>query len=156
MEVRLLRPPVHMYCTAQYILYSGTALKSFSAESPSPCPLFPHPPSLPWTNELYRHRTLYVGIVFNRFYRLVIHSPIVVIVDPACELLLPWTKEIYTCVLLPLSSTFSLTYPPPPSQTKCTIYTDSEVCGFEGGRGVAELCCRPYSPRVLHSVSDQI
>jgi hypothetical protein len=110
MIVRWLRPQVHLYSTAvQHILYSGTALKSCSAESPSPCPLFPHPSSLPWTNEQYRHRTLYVGIVFNRFYRLEIHSPIVVFVDPACELV-PHERRNYTCVLLPLSSTFSLTY----------------------------------------------
>jgi hypothetical protein len=34
----------------------------------------------------------------------------VCIFDPACELLPPWTKELqYTCVLLPLYCTFSLT-----------------------------------------------
>jgi hypothetical protein len=32
--------------------------------------------------------------VFNRFYRLEIHSLIVGIFDPACELLPPWTKEL--------------------------------------------------------------
>jgi hypothetical protein len=36
-------------------------------------------------------------------------------------------------------STFSLTSPPPPSQTQCTVYTDSVwLCG---GGGV-ELCCK--------------
>jgi hypothetical protein len=51
-------------------------------------------------------------------------------------------------------SIFSLTSPPPlhpPSQTKCTVYTDS-VCLRRGD----ELCCRPYSAGILHSVSDQI
>jgi hypothetical protein len=53
-------------------------------------------------------------------------------------------------------SIFSLTSPPsPPSQTKCTVYTDNVwLCG--GGMGGVELCCRPYSAEVLHSVSDQI
>ncbi len=37
------------------------------------------------------------GILFNRFYRLEIHSLMVCIFDPACELLLPWTKELYLC-----------------------------------------------------------
>ena len=50
-------------------------------------------------------------------------------------------------------SDFSLTSPPP-SQTKCTVYTDS-VCVTRGG-GDVELCCGPYSAGVLHSVSDQI
>jgi hypothetical protein len=48
-------------------------------------------------------------------------------------------------------SIFSVTSTP--SQTKCTVYTDS-VC--RGGGGWGELCRRPYSPGILHSVSDQI
>ncbi len=89
------------------------------------------------------------GIVFNRFYRLEKHSLILVgIFDPACELLPPWTKELYSCTVAPLSS-LSLT--PTPSQTKCTVYTDS-VCLRGGG----DLCCRPYSAGILHSASDQI
>jgi hypothetical protein len=39
------------------------------------------------------------GILFNRFYRLEIHSLMVDIFDPACELLPPWTKEIYLCTV---------------------------------------------------------
>jgi hypothetical protein len=42
----------------------------------------------------------------------------------------------------------------PASQTKRTVYTDS-VCLCVGG-GEDELCCRPYSEGILHSVSDQI
>ncbi len=34
------------------------------------------------------------GIVFNRLYRLEIHSLMGDIFDPACELLPPWTKEL--------------------------------------------------------------
>jgi hypothetical protein len=70
------------------------------------------------------------------------------IFDRACELLPPWTKELY--------STFSLTSPPhsSPSQTKCTVYTDTDsVCLWGGG---VELCCGPYSAGVLRSVSYQI
>jgi hypothetical protein len=43
----------------------------------------------------------------------------VVIFDPACELLPPWTKELYLCTFAPLPSLWP---PPPPSQTKCTVY----------------------------------
>ncbi len=98
-----------------------------------------------WTNELWRHRTLYVGFslswpvnrlcgyLFNRFYRLEIHSLMVDIFDPACELLPPGTKEIYLCtVLLPLYTIPSL-WPPPPSPPFSTkmysIY--SQVCGWQ-------------------------
>jgi hypothetical protein len=44
------------------------------------------------------------GIVFNRFYRLEIHSLVVVIFEPDCELLPPWTKELYLCTVVPLPS----------------------------------------------------
>jgi len=49
----------------------------------------------------------------------------VCIFHPACELLPPRKKDLYfTCVLLPLYCTISLTsFPLPPSQ--CTEYTDS-------------------------------
>jgi hypothetical protein len=65
-----------------------------------------------------------------------IHS-VVCIFDPACELLPPWTKEQYLCtVLLPLYLTFSLTSPP--SQTKCTVYTN---CMCDGGGDGGVLNC---------------
>jgi hypothetical protein len=66
------------------------------------------------------------------------------IFDPACEQLPPWTKN-NTVTLVP----FLWPPPPPHSQTKCTVYTDS-VCDWGGG-GDVELCCRPYSAVVLHS-----
>ncbi len=97
-----------------------------------------------------------------------IHS-VVCIFDPGCELY-PHGWRNNTCVLLPLYCTFSLTSPPP-SQTKCTMeeqipemyytvqysihYTDS-VCECDWGGGDVELCCRPYSAVVTHSVSGQI
>ena len=51
------------------------------------------------------------GIVFNRFYRLVIHLPVVGIFDPACELLPPWTKQLYLCTVAPIPSLWP--NPPP-------------------------------------------
>jgi hypothetical protein len=79
----------------------------------------------------------------------------VFIFDPACELLLPWTKELYgTCVLLPLYCTFSLTSSPlPPFPMYSTEYR--QCVTVVGGRGV-EMYCGPYSAGVLHSVFDQI
>ncbi len=77
------------------------------------------------------------SILFNRFYRLEIHTLMVGIFDPACELLPPWTKEQYLCTVAPLPSL----WPPPPSpasQTKCTVYTDS-VWLWGGGGGVYTL-----------------
>ncbi len=115
----------------------------------------------PWTNELQRHRTLYVGFslnwpvnrlcgyVFNRFIAWrYIHSWLVFSTQ-LVNCYPPWTKELYLCTVAPLTSP-----PSPPSQTKCTVYTDS-VC-LRGGRGGGgfELCCRPYSAGILHSVSD--
>jgi hypothetical protein len=54
------------------------------------------------------------------------------IFDAAYELLPPWTKELYLCTVAPLP--FSLTSPPP-SQTKCTVYTDN-VWLWAGDEGV--------------------
>jgi hypothetical protein len=71
------------------------------------------------------------------------------IFEPACELLPPWTKEQYLFTVAPLTSLSDL--PPPPSQSKRTVYTDS--VWLWGG---VELCCRQYFAGVLHSVSDQI
>ncbi len=67
-----------------------------------------------------------------------IHS-LVGIFDPACELLPPWTKELYLCTVAPLSSLWPPP-PSPPSQTKCTVYTDSRCLRGARGRG-GELCC---------------
>jgi hypothetical protein len=49
------------------------------------------------------------------------HSLMVGIFDSACELLPPWTKELYLCTVAPLL----LSDLPPHSQTKCTVYTNS-------------------------------
>ncbi len=88
------------------------------------------------------------GIVFNRFYRLKIHSIMVCIFDPACELLPPWTKELYSteihslmvgifhpaCVLLPL---YLLSDLPPPSPFPVSKYSIYIQCVAErGGWGV--------------------
>ncbi len=65
------------------------------------------------------------GILFNRFYRLEIHSLMVCILDPACELFPPWTKELQygNCVLLPLYCTYLLSdlHPPPPFPMYSTV-----------------------------------
>ncbi len=60
-----------------------------------------------------------------------IHS-LVCIFNPACELLPKWKKELYfTCVLLPLYCTFSLTsFPLPPLPNVQYIQT---VCDCGGG-----------------------
>jgi hypothetical protein len=57
---------------------------------------------------------LLTDILFNRFYRLEIHSLMVCIFDPACELLTPWTKELYLCTVAPLLYLLSDLLPPPP------------------------------------------
>ncbi len=75
------------------------------------------------------------GIVFNRFHRLEIHSLMVSIFDPACELLPPWTKELYLCTVAPLPSLWPS--PPSPLLPKLnvrTVYTDS--VWLWGGGGV--------------------
>ncbi len=77
-----------------------------------------------------------------------IHS-LIGIFDPACELLPPWMKELYSCIVAPLSSPWPHPPPPSPSQTKCTVYTDGGVWG--GGGWIV-----PYPAGILHSVSDKI
>ncbi len=74
----------------------------------------------------------------------------VCIFDPACELLPPWTKEQYLCTVAPLSSLW------PPPLPKLNVQYIKTVCVTGGGGGDVELCCRPYSAVVLHSVSGQI
>jgi hypothetical protein len=60
-----------------------------------------------------------------------IHSWMVGIFDPACELLPPWTKEQYLCTVLVYCcpSTFSLTFPLP----KLNVQYIQTVCGWGGG-----------------------
>ncbi len=92
--------------------------------------------------------------MFNRFYRLEIQSLIGWYFRPSLWTVAPMdegTILVYCC-----PSVFSLTSSPP-SQTKCTVYTDS-VC-LRGEGGVWIVLCRPYSAgilHILHSVSDQI
>ena len=79
---------------------------------------------------------VHCGIVFNRFYRLEIHSLIGLYFRPSLWIVAPMdegTILVYCC-----PSIFSLTSSPP-SQTKCTVYTDSEC--QRGGRWGGELCC---------------
>jgi hypothetical protein len=67
------------------------------------------------------------------------------IFDPACELLPPWTKELYLCSVAPLLYLLSDLLLKQNEQYIQTVY------GWGGGD---ELYCRPYSARVLHSVAD--
>ncbi len=87
------------------------------------------------------------GIVFNRFHRLEIHSLMVGIFGPACELFPQGTKELYLCTVAPLTSLL------PPLLPKLNVQTVCGCGGGGGGVGGVELCCRPYSAVVLHSVS---
>jgi hypothetical protein len=75
------------------------------------------------------------------------------IFDTARELLLPMDEGTILLLVNCCPSTFSLTPPPLPKQNVHYIQT---VCDLVGGGEVVELCCRPYSAGVLHSVSDQI
>jgi hypothetical protein len=69
------------------------------------------------------------------------------IVDQACELLPPWTKELDLCTVAPLPSL----WPPPPPLSKVNVQYMfiMTVCGCGGmGVGGVEFCCRPYSAGV--------
>ncbi len=48
--------------------------------------------------------TDFAAFVFNRFYRLEIHSLMVGFFDPACELVPQWMKELYLCTVAPVPS----------------------------------------------------
>ncbi len=82
-----------------------------------------------------------------------IHS-VVYIFDPACELLPPLDEG--TILVFCCPSTVPSLWPPPPSPpSQCTVHICRQcVTGGGGGWGDVELCCRPYSAGVLHSVSD--
>jgi hypothetical protein len=89
----------------------------------------------------------FAALCFNRFYRLEIHSLMVGIFDQLVKCC-PLGRRNYTCVLLP--STFSLTFSPPFPSKMYSIYRQCVAVGVGG----VELCCRPYSAGVLHSVSE--
>ncbi len=75
--------------------------------------------------------------MFNRFYRLEIHSLMVGIFNSACELCLHGRRN-YTVLVYCCLSTFSLTSPPLPKLNVQCIQT-LWGCGEGGGRGM--LCC---------------
>ncbi len=81
------------------------------------------------------------------------------IFDPACELLPPWTKELYMCTVCtrPVAPLLYLLCDLlPPSHLPNVQYIQTVCdCGGEGV-GSVEMYCGPYSAGVLHSVSDQI
>ncbi len=51
------------------------------------------------------------------------------IFNPACELLPPWTKELYLCTVVPLSSLW------PPPLPKLNVQYIQTVCVWGGGGG---------------------
>ncbi len=114
------RGDIHCGTLYKYVL-CGRGMDEWTIKTPNPiCRLF---------FQLIVNRLC--GILLNRFYRVEIHSLMVCIFDPACELLPPWTKELYgTCVLLPIYCTFSLTSSPlPPHPNVQYIQT---VCDWGG------------------------
>ncbi len=89
---------------------------------------------------------------FAAFYRLEISFTHGWYFRPSLWTVAPMDRGTILAYCCP--STFSLN--PPPPQTKSTVYSDSVwLCVCVGGGGV-ELCFRPYSAGVLHSVSDQV
>ncbi len=67
------------------------------------------------------------------------------IFDPACELLSPWTKELYLCTVAPLSSLW-----PPPSLPKLNVLFIQTVSVWEGGgwgvnSAVETIFCRNFT-----------
>jgi hypothetical protein len=91
----------------------------------------------------------------NRFYRLEIYSFMVGFFDPACELL-PHGRRNYSGVLLPLYLLSDLPRPSPLFKLIVQYSIYRQCMAVRGRWGGFELCCRPYSAGVLHSVSDQI
>ncbi len=86
--------------------------------------------------------------MFNRFYRLEIYSLIGWFFWPGLWTVAPMDIGTYSCTVAPLSSLWPI--PPLP---KLNVQYIQAVCVWRGG---GELYCRPYSVRILHSVSDQI
>ncbi len=64
-----------------------------------------------------------------------VHSLMVCIFDPACELLPPWRKELYLCTVAPLLYLLSDLLPPPPPLSQCTVQYMGTVCDCGGGGG---------------------
>jgi hypothetical protein len=77
----------------------------------------------------------------------------VCIFKPACELLPPWTKELYLCTVAPPLYLLSDLLPPPPLPDVHYIET---VCDCRWGVGCVEMYCGPHSAEVSLSVSEQI
>jgi hypothetical protein len=77
--------------------------------------------------------------VFNRVYRLEIQS-----------VMLWFSTPLVNCC----PCTFSLTSPAPPTLPKVNVQYVQTVWRGGGCGDDIELCCRPYSAGVLHSVSD--
>ncbi len=89
----------------------------------------------PYMSAFFKLTCKQCGILFNRFYRLEIRSLMVGIFDPACELLPPWTKELYLCTVATLLYLLSDLLPPPPLLKQNVQYKQSVWLGGGGGEG---------------------
>jgi hypothetical protein len=66
----------------------------------------------------------------------------VCIFDPVCELLPPWTVELYLCTVAPLLYLLSDLLPPPPlPNVQYIVYRVQTVCDWGGGGGWGVLKC---------------
>ncbi len=77
--------------------------------------------------------TDFAALCLTDFYRLEMHSLMLGIFDPACELLPSWTKELYLCTVAPLPSL----WPPPPPPELYVQYVQYSMWlwGVVGGGG---------------------
>ncbi len=64
------------------------------------------------------------------------HSLMVCVFDPACELLPPWMKELYLCTVVPLLYILSDLLPPPPPLPNVQFMQTVCDCGGWGVGGV--------------------
>jgi hypothetical protein len=74
------------------------------------------------------------------------------IFDPACELLSPWTKELYLCTVAPLSSLWPSPHPSP--RPKINVQYIQTVRAWGGGG--LNCAVDHILQEFLYSVSDQI
>jgi hypothetical protein len=69
--------------------------------------------------------------------------------DPACELLPPWTKDLYLCTVAPLLYLLSDLLPPPPLPNNSILYTESVWLWGGGGWGcwnvLWTIFCRSFT-----------
>jgi hypothetical protein len=67
--------------------------------------------------------------------------------NPACELLPPWSKELYSCTVAPLLYLLSDLLPPPPFPMYSILYTDKA-----GSLTLSPTALGPIGPRVFKGI----